>query len=898
MGWNDGIVIADEKVIQIFVDADDTNYDGISIAAEAFAEDVCLICGKKPQIITDRDRITGSTVLIISTMTQNVLIRDLVKRNLIDISRLNGKWECYKTQVIENPFEGISQAVVIVGSDKRGCIYGIYRISELIGVSPWVWFADVAPEKKDRIELTAEELNYTSKEPSVKYRGIFINDEYPSFSVWANEKYGGLNEKMYCHVFELILRLKGNYFWPAMWGNVFSEEGFGSENQRDPYANIKAADAYGIVMGTSHHEPLCRAGEEWRHNYTKYAEKYDWNFRVNEKAITNFWRDGLKRNKDYENVITMGMRGEADSALDGGLAYNIQLLKDIIIVQKQLLKEAGLEDAPQMLVVYKEVEKYWNGGIDEKTGETVPGLKHWREEDGTSPLDSVTIMLCEDNYGNVRSLPVTKNMQDRKGGWGMYYHVDYNGGPRGYMWLNVMQLEKTWEQLSEAYDFGIQDIWILNVGDLKPMELQMSYYMDLAYDFEKYGTNCSITPGDYYLEFVKKQFHYGVPKDALRSISHVLSDYCKLNAMCKPEYARENVYSLDHYAEAQRMLKFTQKIKRKANTYKEQIPEALKDAYYQLVYYPAVASANITELYIFAAMNQKCAANQDKDTNGYAKLLEESIAYDKELQAYYNNEMSSGKWKNMMNQTHYGYVSWNTDHAEPPVPVYLEQYSKDGYDKDLLIKRLIDEIPEVDESIGAKYATLNGVTGAYVEKDGYISMKAENFVSQNTVLDGNGNMTSFKIIPNYGRESGSIKVFPVSMAFIDVKSQDSLPYVEYRFIAEKTAEYTMRTYSAPSNNLDGDVITLRYGISLDRDKMIIADSLPEGFVAGDYFERHWCEGVAINAHVTDTKIAITEGVHSLRIYGIDPGFVLQKIVLFQGELPKSYLGPSESYRIL
>ena len=874
-----------KRTVQIYLNPQDSSYDGIVLAAESFANDVFLVTGKRPEIVTEREKLSGD-IIAVGTMEENPLVAEAVAEGF-DLSCIQGKWECYVTKPVTYEH---GRCLLVAGSDKRGCIYGIYKLSELIGVSPWVWFADVAPEKKEPLCLSEEKLTMVSKEPSVKYRGIFINDESPSFTGWAYGKFGALNDEMYRHVFELILRLKGNYLWPAMWGNIFSEEG-----KAHPQDNIKWADAYGVVMGTSHHEPMCRAGEEWRHLYTKYTEKYNWDFAVNREGISQFWQDGIDRNKPYESVITIGMRGEADSPLAGSIKYNIDLLKDIILTQKQMLADAGLADAPKMLVVYKEVEKYWNGGIDETTGKFELGLKDWKLPDGTSPLDDVIIMLCEDNYGNVRSLPVTENLKNRKNGWGMYYHFDYNGGPRGYMWLNVMQLEKTWEQMSETYDCGVRDIWIVNVGDLKPMEMQISYYMDLAYDFETYGTNGTVTPGAYYLQFAKQQFSYDVSEEIQGKIAGLLSGYSKLNAICKPEYMREHIYSIDNFHEAPGMLDWALRLMRLAEEVKGKIPKELQDAYEQLVYYPATASANVVALYIYSAYNRYYAERGDARANGFADLTEGAIKKDRELMRHYNEEMSDGKWNKMMSQTHLGYVAWNAENAVPPVPVRLDDaVCKHG--KDALVAEIL--APWEEKQRRNRHVDMELPEGTYVEENGIVSMMPHAYVSEDGMELADGTIAAFRTIPDYGRYDSSVKVYPVTFETASryecTKSLKGLPYVEYAFYVEKEAQYQVRAYLAPSNHLDGDKVELRYGICIDEGEEIVINALPNGYVAGDCYEGQWCHAVEINAHICESALALSEGLHRLRFYGVDAGVVLQKLVVYREDLPVSYLGPAES----
>ena len=864
------------KTVTIYIDPEDTSYRGILHAAEGFASDIRQITGKTVEITTEIDMLSDY-VITVGTIGENRLLNRMQEKQLIDDSELQGKWECHRTSLLSRPVEPMISLLCITGSDKRGCIYGLYRLSTLLGVSPWSFWADVVPEKRTMVSLSQAQLEYSSKEPSVKYRGIFINDESPSFTGWAYEKYGGLNDKMYCRVFDLLLRLGGNYLWPAMWGNIFSEEG--SVNPND---NIFLADEYGIVMGTSHHEPMCRAGEEWRYNYTKYTDHYDWNFSKNEEGITAFWKDGITRNKDYENVITIGMRGEADSALEGGLKENIDLLKKIIRTQMQILKEQKLEYSSKVFVVYKEVEDYFYGGKDPKTGELVEGLIDWTEDDGSSPMDDTVVMLCDDNYGNVRALPET----DRKGGWGMYYHFDYNGGPRGYMWINVMQLEKTWEQLSQTYDYGIQDIWIVNVGDLKPMEMQISYFMDMAFDMDKYGTKATVTPEEYYHIFVKNQFAYAVSEDDVTHIADLLKRSCKLNALCKPEYLREDVYHTSNYGEAERILTESLNLKKEADLCRQHIPMELQDAYYELVYYPVVATANCNLLYIYYSFYMKYKSTDLLLAEDYGRLTQNCIEYDQELTKYYNQSVADGKWNKMMSQPHIGYVAWNAENAAPPVlPEFIQQST---YSEEELNRRILED------------ANLRP------SKD-YIAINAENFTRNNSVCLHDNRKYAFQVIPAYGRDHASMKVFPMTNEFIDLGDRmeivpggmqyrrlfSEFPSLEYDITVQKSQKYFIRVYAGPSNHTRRHEVKLRYAVAVDGNIPQIVNLLPEGYLAGNCYEINWCETVRHSIHIAESEVYMERGSHTLIIYGIDPGLLLQKVVVYSGSLPESYLGPQD-----
>ncbi|WP_243159377.1 glycosyl hydrolase 115 family protein [Clostridium sp. SM-530-WT-3G] len=562
-------LVADGKAAPIIIDNKGKDYKGLKLVADSFAEDVNLVSGIKCDVVTDINNlkymIIDTPVIIAGSIGNNEVIDLLIKNKVIDVSEIKGKRECYKIEVVDKPIENIKRAVVVIGSDKRGSIYGIYNISELMGVSPWVYFADVMPKKRDEIIFDKSELNKTSKEPSVKYRGFFLNDEWPSLGSWVTNTFGDFNELFYDKVFQLILRLKGNFMWPAMWSAVFSENG-----KSNPLANAELANDYGIVMGTSHHESMFRAGEEWKNICNTYGDNKAWDFRSNSDAISKFWEDGLKRNKNFESLITVGMRGEQDSALEGTQEENIELLKKIILTQKEMLKNQGLGNAPQVLTIYKEVEKYWYGTNDTN------GLRNW------DVLNDVTIMLADDNFANVRTLPAPRE-KDRKAGWGMYYHFDYHGGPISYEWVNTTPLEKIWEQMTMAYEYGVRDIWIVNVGDLKPMEFPLSYFMDLAYDFDKWGTNGLNKTDEYTKRWVKQQFGDFISDnkdEIINGIADVLEGYTKMSGFRKPEVTYTTTYSYSNYNEAQRVLDMADKLESEAQKYYESASDKYKDSFY------------------------------------------------------------------------------------------------------------------------------------------------------------------------------------------------------------------------------------------------------------------------------------------------------------------------------
>lgn len=376
-------------------------------------------------------------VIIAGTIGNSSLIDSLVQSGKIDVSATEGKWEAFQTEIVDNPFPGISRALVVSGSDRRGTVYGLYDISEQIGVSPWYWFADVAPAQHE--EIYALNTKKIQGSPSVKYRGLFINDEAPALTNWINANYPparygpGFNADFYAHVFELLLRLRANYLWPAEWSNIFALD--------DP-RSFPTADLYGIVIGTSHTEPLMR----WTLEQSLLLQG-PWNWLTNEKNIYQFLKEGVERSKDYEVIYTMGMRGLGDTASP---TINATTLAQIVAAEEQILSEvfntSNISSIPQMWCLYKEVGGYY--------------------EDGLRVADDITLLWADDNWGNIERLPVG-NETARSGGAGVYYHFDYVGDPQDYKWINTISLQKTWEQMHLAYERQARKIWIVNVGDLK-----------------------------------------------------------------------------------------------------------------------------------------------------------------------------------------------------------------------------------------------------------------------------------------------------------------------------------------------------------------------------------------------------------------------------------------------
>lgn len=650
-----------EKQANIYLE--ETAFSGVRKIAEKVAQDLQMVTDRAHEVQTGLPNpAQPEDAIVAATIGKSTYLEKLAKQGRVDIEKIRGKREVYLFQILEPEKGENHRTLLIAGSDKRGTIYGLFHLSELIGVSAWVWFADVVPAKKKEPVLT-EKVNLISKEPSVKYRGFFINDEWPSFGNWTCKHFGGFGTQMYDRVFELLLRLKGNYLWPAMWTSSFSLDGPG-------LSNAMLADEYGIVMSNSHHEPCLRHSEEWdlvKGENSVYGNA--WNYDRNREGLTNYWRDGLKRNGAFENIITMGMRGERDSEILGRsatLAENIAYLKEVILTQNQLIRECvnkDLEKVPRMLALYKEVEAYFYG--DENT----PGLKDWKE------LDGVTFMLCEDNFGNMRTLPDAES-RNRKGGWGMYYHFDYHGDPVSYEWVNSTHLSKVWEQMTQAYEYGVRDIWIVNVGDLKPQELPLSYFLDLAYDFEKWGTDAPNQTTAYTKAWIKQQFGAFFTEEECENAYQMIEGYTVLNSIRKPEALYADTYHPVHYGEADRVLAKSSCLVETAEKLEKKYRDLpIYPAFYELLYYPTVASMNQIQMQLYAGKNMLYAKQGKIKANIYAKAVKMCIEREKTLQDGYHR-VADGKWDGMMLSEHVGFVNWNDEECRYPMQCYIEPANK------------------------------------------------------------------------------------------------------------------------------------------------------------------------------------------------------------------------------
>ena len=635
-------------------------FPGVIRVTEKVAHDVELVSGKKPQILVEKEipetlESSGEDwTIIAATKGKSSFLKKLEEAGSAELKELEQKRECYAWIFPEIKNRTKSNLLVIAGSDKRGTIYGLFHLSEMLGVSPFVDWCGLMPPKQEKIELR-EDMACISKEPSVRYRGFFINDEWPAFGNWCNHNFGGFNAKAYDHVFELLLRLKGNYLWPAMWSARFADDG-------PDLLNAELADEYGIIMGMSHHEPCLRQGEEYKYLRGKNSVYGDaWNFRTNREGITKFWEDGLKRSGKFENVITVGMRGEADTAIMGKnatLEDNIQLLRDVLKTQKKLIQERvnpDLTKVPRMIALYKEVEEFFYG--NEKT----KGLM------GAEELEDVILMLCDDNYGNLRTLP-TEEMRKHAGGYGMYYHLDYHGWPVSYEWINSSYLPKIWEQMSMAYDFGVRELWMVNVGDIATQEFPLSFFLDMAYDFDRWGSRALNCTQEYTRKWVRQQFG-SVEEETQDTIADILEQYTKIIHRRRPEALNPETYHPVQEKESSRIFEEEEQLLKKLQDVYETIektnPQNLS-AFIALVYYPAFGTMNLVKMQILAGWNHYYANLGAVCANDYGDEVERCMEQDRKAVEMYH-QMDQGRWYGIGMSQHIGFTHWNEDECRNPV---------------------------------------------------------------------------------------------------------------------------------------------------------------------------------------------------------------------------------------
>jgi hypothetical protein len=909
-------IISKNKVPAIIISSND--WPGAIRAAKNLQIDIEKVTGISPTFATDK---AAGMPIIVGTIGKSKMIDDMISNHILDVAEIAGKWEASLIQVVKNPVKGVDSALVIVGSDKRGTIYGIYELSYQIGVSPWYYWADVPVKKSSSLFVIAG--RHVINSPAVKYRGIFLNDEAPALSGWSKKTFGGFNHQFYEKVFELILRLKGNYLWPAMWGSAFND---------DDKMNPVLADEYGIVMGTSHHEPMVRSQTEW-----KRFGKGQWNYEQNKDVLHDFWQKGIENMGQKESIVTVGMRGDGDEPMTEGTAT--ALLERIVKDQRETIAKVTQKPAdqtPQLWALYKEVQDYYDNGM------RVP--------------DDVTLLLCDDNWGNIRKLPKIGE-KPRAGGYGIYYHFDYVGGPRNYKWLNTNPIQKVWEQMTLAHAYDANQIWIVNVGDLKPMEFPIEFFLDFAWAPDAIPAEKLLA---YTINWADKQFG----KENASAIARCMDTYLKYSGRIKPELLNANTYSLVNYNEFENVNADFKKLYTEALAINQQLPADQKDAYYQLVLHPIEAVSNLYELYFALAKNKLYAKQGRASTNAFAAKADSLFKRDAEISNYYNKIMAGGKWDHMMDQTHIGYTSWQQPDQnimpkttvisnektslgltfdgtemswngktkiDQPFPVFttsgnqqhdVELFStgseklsytikapafvvlsnKKGElvnDQNVSIQINWDKAPKGSTTSNLIFSGSDGsalsldiklentpaaaiAPHLFIAENGYISIEAPSYSRAI-----NNRPIFWKTIPNYGKTKGGVIAVPVTSAI--QQPAEGTPHLAYDIYVAQIGDFTLHTFVAPTIDFTGKD-GLKFAISIDN-KAPIMVNISEAYKT----EGAWGNSVANQIKIFKTPLSLTKtGKHTIKYWMVNPGIVLQKLVLDLGGLKPSFLGPPES----
>ena len=748
--------------------------------------------------------VSESARILVGTVGVNKQIDQWVKKG--ELSNLKGKTEKYIIKTI-------GDQLVIAGSDKRGTVFGIYELTRQMGVSPWYYWADVPVEQHEALYIKKGE--YTDGEPAVRYRGIFLNDEAPCLTTWVKNTFGTDygDHHFYEKVFELILRLKGNFLWPAMWGWAFYAD--------DP-ENSKVADEMGVIIGTSHHEPMARNHQEYARRRNEWGA---WNYQTNKENLDRFFREGIERMKGTDDIVTIGMRGDGDEAMSA--TADTKLLENIIDNQRRIIKNVtgkSADKTTQVWALYKEVQDYYDAGL------RVP--------------DDVMILISDDNWGDIRRVP-TAAERSRKGGWGIYYHVDYVGAPRNTKWLNVTQTQQMFEQLSLAYDFGIQRMWILNVGDLKPMEYPIQLFMDMAWSPKDYTVPTVI---DHTRRFFSSVFSSAIAEEA----SDIYNRNCQYMARVTPEMLDARTYNIET-GEWRQVADDYQRLELRALRLYDKISVEARDFYRQLVLFPVQAMANLYDMYYAQAMNQKMAASKNPDANAWADKVKDCFRRDSLLCAAYNTDIAGGKWNGMMIQKHIGYRSWN-----------------DNFRADMLPR-----ITSVADS------TTGGYT--FAPSNGYVAMEAEHYYSAKAP-EG----LQWTVYPYYGRIRSAVALTPYTKSVGDaaLTYQFTLPAdvksVKVHVIVKSTLDFLDVGGFESAVSLDGgEAQVVNFNKTLvDRQPYMYSDYYPA--VARRVVEK-----------VVELRVQ-KDGVHNLTLQPKHPGIVFEKIVVDAGGYQSQYLFGEES----
>lgn len=834
-------------------------------ALEIFSSDLELVCGTPlpgPGGLSEATVIVG----VIGEGETDALL----DRYHVDVSAIEGMWEAFCIRSVGNADEPV---LFVVGSDARGAAYGVMELSRIIGVSPWVWWADVAPQRRTDVTLTVDEI---VKYPSVQYRGIFLNDEDWGLVPWSTRTFeptdrpGEIGPKTYSKIFELLLRLRANTIWPAMHECTvpfYFTEG-----------NLEAAHRYGIVVGTSHCEPLMRTNTgEWD------EEKYGaYNFLTNRDNVVNYWCERLDEVAHTENIYTLGMRGVHDGRMQGvtGIDQETEVLGTVIGVQRELLSQRNgqpVETIPQVFIPYKEVLAAYDNGLE------LP--------------DDVTLVWCDDNHGHITRLS-NELERGRSGGAGVYYHVSYWGKPHDYLWLATTQPSLVYAEMKRAWDYGARKLWILNVGDIKPAEYLTEFFLDLAWDIESVTDD---TVYDHQLRWYALQF----PGVDAEGIHEVMKEYYRLAALRKPEHMGwsrvedrsfprglspvvDTEFSPDRFSEIDRRLADYFTLADKAEKIYRTVPEELKPAFFQLVHYPVAASAAMNGKLLAAQMARHLAGYDPVGARESAALATECYDRIKHLDHHYNKIMLGGKWDGMMDSNprnlpvfgppelpEFDNITEPTeqsDQSEQPEQPGSGSRPADGEDSGRTVFGVTLSGPAEDPD---KSVLPDGIDPKYAERSGIIALDAAEYTDRSAgfgVVEGLGHSCRAVRLPAAGSDLSGRNAESEKDTRPEGSPPLDGPHLEYRLYTATTGPAELKIGTIPFHPVSGG--QLRYAVTVDGGEPEVVS------VRADFLTPEWSSNVLRNQTLTSTTWNFDRpGEHIVRIYALDEELLVDQLML-------------------
>jgi hypothetical protein len=829
------------------------DFECVRLAAGLFSDDVERVTGRRPPVVAAAEPPAGSAVLI-GTLGRSPLIDRLVAAGRLDATRIRGQWESFLITAVDG-------SLVIVGSDRRGTAYGVFELSRAIGVSPWYWWADVPSRHRDNLFVAAGTRRFGP--PSVPYRGIFINDEDWGLQPWAAKTFepevGNFGPKTYAKICELLLRLKANTLWPAMH-EVSTPFNANPENR-------VVANRYGIVMGSSHCEPLLRNNVgEWPHD-----NQAAYNFLTNPEGVTHYWEERLQTNGRYENLYTIGMRGIHDGPMQGprGDAQIIATLEKIFGVQRGLIAKyvnPDLAQVPQIFCPYKELLAYF--------------LK-----DLQVPPD-VTVVFPDDNFGYIRYFPTPAQIAARPGGFGVYYHISYLGAPLSYVWLNTTPPPLIWEEMSKAYAHGMQKFWMLNVGDLKPGEIGIDFFMQMAWDVKRW--NRENLP-EYLQAFAAEQFG---PAPA-PEIAAIMQEYYRLGYQRKPEHLQWNVgreaprQSAFSYADganegAERLGRY-QRLAARARELEASLPASERDAYYELIEYPVVGAAAANQRLIASEMAAADVRQQRPGAGDWVGEFDAGSAVLTAAADRFNQTVAGGKWRGIMEDDPL-LPSRAYRNAQLQLAPEVRQIAPTDRGEARAV--IAAAVPPPRSALPAG----EGTGGTFAESGGVVSILAEHY-SRKTDRPG----AAWQVIPGLGRTGDAVAVLPADAPSVDpAVAVTAPPVLQYDLSLVHAGAMTIHFNLIPTQPITYGT-GLRFAVAVDdAAPQVVTINAGVGPEVGT--SRAWQENVLNNTTATAIQQVFgTPGAHTLKIFMIDAGVLLEKIVIDAGGLRPSYLGPPETW---